>query len=175
MSTVLAHLQSDAVCQLRFGRVLRALLAEQVSIAPWREILRVIQDVGLPHDDVHKAVQAVRLRLKPYLPGNGPQILRKQVPESVETRVARWLQAQDGKLYFSIPPEDTQDLLSTIRTYVEPFEKDIALVVRELRVRPFIRKLIELEFPNIMVMAEEECLTPDEQVAPALQHEGESQ
>jgi type III secretion protein V len=159
---LVAEALPDDTARLRFGRVLRALLDEQVSIAPWREILEAVREVGLPHDDVHEAVKAVRLRLKPHLPGNGSDAKRVFVPEYLEEKISSWIPAQDDIGSANIPPEETQYLMNEIREFVQRYDQDLVLVARESEVRPFMRRLVQMEFPHIVVIAEEERLPPDE-------------
>lgn len=146
----------DQTAVLRFGRLLRALLAEQVSIAPWQTILETVQQTGLPDDDGHDVLRQVRRRLATYLPGNQPGDQRVPVPAAVEQEITRWLVKQNDKHFFAIPPEQTQELLETIRELVAEHDEDIVLMTESADVRPFLRRLVELEFPHLLVIAREE-------------------
>jgi flagellar biosynthesis component FlhA len=117
--------------------------------------------VELPHDDVHEAVRAVRCRLKPHLPGNSVRKGREFIPTCIENRVARWVVEQGSKLFLAIPPEETRALLSEFREFAQAHNDD-AVIVREARIRPFVRRLLELEFPHIVVLSEEELLPLEE-------------
>jgi flagellar biosynthesis component FlhA len=148
----------DETARTRLGRVLRALVAEQVSIAAWREILKAIEQVGLPHDDVYEAVQTARLYLKPYLPGNDPHTQLAWVPESVERAIQPWLHTQDGKYFFALPPAVAQEIGNEMRQALQPLGQDVVLVTRTAWVRHFLRRLIGLEYPRVWVIARDELV-----------------
>jgi flagellar biosynthesis component FlhA len=156
----------DTTTQLRLGRVLRALLAEGVSIAPWRKILEVVREAGLPHEDVHETVRAVRLHLKEHLFGNPDKLrgmTRVPAPESFELGVSKGIVLQDGTPFLDIRPEETQELMNEIRSVLQDYGQDVVLVVHDAMVRPFVRRLVALEFPRVYAMAEEELLLEDDE------------
>jgi tetratricopeptide (TPR) repeat protein len=156
-ATLVSAAAPDLTAQIRLGRVLRALLSEQVTTAPWREILSAVRDTGLA-DDPQTAVRAARLRLKKFLPGNQPQQKRTLLPEAIESELAVWVEEQDGKRFLAIPPADTMELLKQIRELVQPDYPRLTLLVRDAALRPFVRQLVALEFPRLMTLAEEEQL-----------------
>jgi flagellar biosynthesis component FlhA len=156
----------DDAARLRFGRVLRALVREGVSIAPLGEILRAIQAGGLPHDDVHDAVRNVRLQLAKQLPGNGSRAPRGYAPESFESGISPWIVTQDGRLYLDIPPQVTQALMAEIREFLQHQAPNVTLIARDARIRPFMRQVVEIEFPRVFVIAEEELRPQDGETAP---------
>jgi tetratricopeptide (TPR) repeat protein len=165
-SKLVAEAVPDTTTQLRLGRVLRALLAEGVSIAPWRKILEVVREAGLPHEDVHETVRAVRLHLKEHLFGNPDKLrgmTRVPAPESFELGVSKGIVLQDGTPFLDIRPEETQELMNEIRSVLQDYGQDVVLVVHDAMVRPFVRRLVALEFPRVYVMAEEELLLEDEE------------
>lgn len=148
----------DDLRRLRLGRVLRALLAEQVSIADGQAILTAVREVGLPQDDVQSVVSAVRLRLKAMLPGNRPTDELITVPPALEQSIPPYLSAHGGKLYLTVPPTQTQELLAEFRSLLETDGPGKVLVVNDTVVRPFVRRLLEVEFPQVMVVAQAELL-----------------
>ncbi len=162
---------ADPDSQARFGRMLRALLAESVSIKDWRSILEALQECGLPDEDVHPVVQAARMKLKPYLPGNQPEAQQVFLPQEAEDKVSSWLKHQDGKLFLALPPLEAQDLLAEIRAIVEPAHGNQVLVCKDGEVRPFLRRLVELEFPDLFVIAEAELLAEKSEQSPVAQSE----
>jgi tetratricopeptide (TPR) repeat protein len=153
----------DQTSRLHFARVLRALVKEKVPITPWKDILETVQSRDLKnYEDTLTAVRAIRLRLKTLLPGNSRTAKRLELPTEVEDKITPWIWHKQGKTFFAIPPSETQELLTEIRELVPPGDKSLALVVHHTELRPFIRKLVELEFPHLMVLSQEELLSPDE-------------
>ena len=57
-------------------------------------------------------------------------------------------------------PEECQSLLSDIRNQIADYGsyKKIALMVQSAEARPFLRELTELEFPDLMIISQEEVL-----------------
>lgn len=147
--------------RLRFARLLRALVRERVPIIAWQAILATVRETGLAKDDLTDMVRAVRLRLKAQLPGADPYTARIRLTEDLEARIDPWVRHQDGKHFFAIPPEDTQELLADIRELVRDAPHRPVLVTSRGDLRPFIRRLVELEFPDLMVLADEELSATD--------------
>jgi flagellar biosynthesis component FlhA len=164
-SELVAEAVPNSTIQLRLGRLLRALLAEGVSIAPWRKILEAVREAGLPHEDVHEAARVVRLHVKEHLFGNPDKLqgmTRVRVPESFEHEVSKGIVLQDGTPFLDIRPEKTQELMNEIRSVLQDYGQDVVLIVHDAMVRPFVRQLVALEFPKVYVIAEEELLPQDE-------------
>jgi tetratricopeptide (TPR) repeat protein len=164
-SELVAAAVPDRTALVRFARLLRALLVEGVSIAPWRQILTAVRQTGLPKEDVGAALRATRLSLKEYLPGN-PKKLRRatriQAPESFEDGVSSRISGQDGIAFLDLRPEETQALLDEMRAFLDEHGQNVVLIARSTDVRPFMRQLVAVEFPRVYVIAEEELLPLDE-------------
>ena len=148
----------DPTARRRFARLLRALVAEGVPLVNWRAILQSVIDSGLPHDDLHEPLAAVRLALRAQLPGNAPPARHVSLPAELEKTIETWLERQNGKRFLAIAPEDTQEFLAGVRSLVDGARRDQVLVVRSSELRPFVRRVVELEFPYLMVLAEQEVL-----------------
>ena len=148
----------DQTSRLRFSRLLRALVKEMVSIAPWERILEAVQSAGWGGDDIGEIARAVRLRLKEFLPGNNPSAERLELPGEIEEAIGRRLRRDGAKTFLAIPPEETQEILTKIRDLVGPENSNHVLVADDAEIRPFIRRLVEIEFPDLMVISHEEAL-----------------
>ncbi len=147
----------DPALHLRFARVLRSLVKERVPIMDWESILEGVRDAGLEGAEPEAAVRGVRQRLKALLPGNRANDERRPVPVDLEDRIARWIRGEDGKTYLAITLEATQDLLAAIRNVVEPAGRNLVLTAGS-ELRPFVRRLVQQEFPDVMVIANDELL-----------------
>lgn len=164
-SALIAQVLPNATKKLRFGRVLRALLDEQVSIADWPAIIESVTESGLASDDIHADLRAARLRLKPHLPGNRPGDTRVPVPPSIEQAIRPWIHTEGDTHFLAIPPGETQELLSELRGVLEAHASDVVLIARDAYLRPFLRRLIAFEFPTVHVIASDELLPIDSDVA----------
>lgn len=157
----------DPASRLLFSRVLRELGKEKVSIAPWEQILKAIKGIGLNNKDVTEAVGAVRLHLKRFLPGNKRGVRRVELPLDIEKRIEQFILRDNGKQFCAATPEQAREILSHIRKLVDSGGADTVLVTDSARLRPFVRRLIEHEFPQLMVHSKEELLSEDEMAEPA--------
>lgn len=145
--------------QLHFASLLRALVKENVPITSWEKILEAVNGPELTKNDVGAMVHTVRLQLKEMLPGNNTKAKLINLPYEIESKFANWIWQQNNKTFFAIPPEDTQELLSQIRELVNSSDVNEVLVVHRAEVRPFVRRLVELEYPTLMVLSLEELLS----------------
>jgi type III secretion protein V len=148
----------DSASRFQFARALRQLVKDRVPINHWEEILKAIEDLELATKDISELVYSMRLKLKEYLPGNSPKMNRIELTQQIEDQIAKWIHNVDDKKFFAIPPEETQDLLSEIRELVTWVNKHSVLVAQNTELRPYIRRLVELEFPDLMVISNEELL-----------------
>jgi tetratricopeptide (TPR) repeat protein len=162
-SALIATVLSQPLLRLRFARLLRELVKEQVAILAWKEILEVVGETGL--EDLDQAVLRVRLRLKWLLPGNHSSARRIELPAEWEDKLISWLRRENGRAFWEAPPEESLQLLSDLRGLLQSRDTNTVIVVRNATLRPFVRRLLESEFPNLMVLAQEELLSEDEMVA----------
>jgi len=161
----------DQASRLRLVSVLRTLVKEGVPITRWEEILTAFQSAESKGSDLSGVVRAVRLRLKDLLPGNKPDVQRLELPlKWEEVAIAKWLREEHGKVFFTPPPAEVHELLLEIHGLVDAKDRRFALVTRSSELRPFIRRLTEFEFPDLMALSNEELHTADDPSAalPAL-------
>jgi flagellar biosynthesis component FlhA len=151
----------DQMRELRLGRTLRSLLKEQVPITNWEEILKTVKTVGLPTHDVQEVVRAVRLRLKQQIPGNTPNARAVELPSEIEKTLGRWLRNEGGKMFIAIPPAPAKEFVRDVSELVES-NPDALLIVESAELRPFVRRILKLKFPQIRVLARAELASqPD--------------
>jgi len=147
----------DLSAKLRFTQVLQGLVRESVPITDLLTILGAFQTHGATDQEVIRVIEAVRQQIKADLPGNDTSKSFLYLSPGFEKEMKKWVWDRDGRVFFAIPPEPTQQLLSAVRGAVD--EKSV-IVTRTAVLRPFVRRLIELEFPHVMVLSSSE-LRPD--------------
>jgi tetratricopeptide (TPR) repeat protein len=152
---------ADQESHLRFVRLLQQLVQERVPITNAKELLEGLRANPLVKDEISDSLVAVRLCLREQLPGNQPQSIRLEITPEVERTILSSIHFQGGKSFFAILPEDAQQLLTDIRQLLRTPGQRCVVVTRDTRVRPLLRRLVEWEFPNLMVIAQEELLTPE--------------
>jgi len=155
---------AEETARLRFSRLLRELVQEHISIAAWRDLLAAVREYGL--DKLADLHATVRRRLKPHLPGNGPGYKRIRLPEPVEQLAMAGIHIDGDKTFFALPTDATQNLLAEIRSVVGD-HTPAALIARSPRVRAFLRRLTQSEFPALVVLAEDEVAELGPQAAGA--------
>jgi len=154
----------DERTQFYFARILRALVQEQVPLTDMASILTAVQGPDLSDSNLSRAVRSVRLALKRQLPGNTLTAQRLELSHEWEDRLASALQQGKHTITFNMSPEEKQEFLSMVDDWVRAHTQNwnMVLVTRNAELRPFIRLLVEEEFPRLMVLSQEELLSPNE-------------
>jgi hypothetical protein len=147
----------EVTARLRFANVLQGLVKESTPISDILTILRGFQSRAREQQDLFRLIEAVREDIKAQLPGNDPSKRFWYLSPEFEAEIENWVWEQDGKLFFAIEPEPVQTLLSAVRDSVDD---NSVIVTRTAGVRPFVRRLVEFEFPNLMTLSSSE-LRPD--------------
>ncbi len=152
------RLQNDTERRLRFGRLLRALVQEWVSIANWKTIL-TNSKIHLEVDNIDQALVDVRLALKANLPGNQLNDERRLLPQNLEEWFFEWLERDGDKQFLAADPQSVQSWLNQFQDWLgEINSPNVVLQVRDSGLRPYIHKLIHIEYPRLMVIAEAETI-----------------
>jgi flagellar biosynthesis component FlhA len=119
-------------------------------------------------------VRAARLRLRSCLPGNTSNAVRVLLPSAFEEQL---LGEEEGRAFLAANPAQKLAFLAWLREEMEPQSQDAVLVTRSPVLRPLLRRLVAPEFPDLMVLAEEELFSFDapaaavSDVAADVQHE----
>jgi type III secretory pathway component EscV len=158
LATLVSKALPTAVSRWRFTSLLRQLVRDLVPITNTPAILLAVQTSGLTADDVSRDVLAVRLSLREQLPGNRPASVTIEIPAEIEEKIAHAVRHESGRTFFALLPGDAQELLSAVRTLVGSEHRKAVAIVRDASVRQFFRSLVELEFPELLVIAREELL-----------------
>ncbi len=146
----------------RFTKLIQRLLNEMVPVTDWKSILISANQTGLLHDDVHIDVREARLALKPYLPGNKEATTKVDLDNGLKGWIINNLKIKNNKYYFTATPNDTQDWLNNFREFISEHGQEKIIVVDDNDARPFLKKVIQLEYPSLVVMAQDEVMNDDE-------------
>jgi type III secretory pathway component EscV len=159
----MAELVKEAIpnvaARLKLTQVLRGLVEEGVPILNHALILESLLKAQGDQDYLTTAGE-IRLQLKTKLPGNDPITQQIALPTDVESKIAAGLTGTGAKRCLALTPEETQDVLAAVRELIPSDKPGWALTVQRTEVRPFVRKLVHLEWPSLAVLAKEE-LTHD--------------
>lgn len=155
-----AALMEDSSALSGLVQVLRNLVEEKVPVLAIRSIVEVFLELhphGTPRIDILRAVRLLP-DVRCGLPGNGQPTSYFCLPDSTEAEIARSIAVVDGVPFVSMDPEAIQRALTLVRGWVQSQVEATTLVVRNAAIRRFARRLVELEFPGVMVLSQEELL-----------------
>ena len=147
--------------------LLRELVREWVPITSWSEILSVVSEHGLRPAQFETTLQAVRLRLKPQLPGNQTGARRLELPPELEQTISLGRKTANDLPSIDPQPHGDDPLMASLRKWLLAAPAEAVLVTRSSDARLLVRRLIEAEFPDLMVLARAELLAQDERAAEA--------
>jgi hypothetical protein len=140
----------------RFTDILRGMLEDEVPIHEMRAICnRYLEVTDLPTYEILEEIRAL-----PVIHGefrwnkDAAPIYRlgKRFLELIERGAVRRGEAT----VLAIEPEPTQEALTVVRNEVAklpPTARNPVIFCEDWRVRPFVRKLVELEFPHLRVVS----------------------
>lgn len=149
----------------RFTGILRGLLSEEASIRVFRPIceqyLELHQAGRSPVEIVEELRfgDAIRHHLRTNKPGVPLYELGTSFVRAMETGVFEHGHGQ----VLALKPELCQEMLKVVRTEVSKLEKEAknpVVIVDDWRLRPFVRRLTELEFPHLAIVARRELIEP---------------
>ena len=100
------------------------------------------------------------MKIRGTLRGNDGRAQRLELPEDVEMQFRAGIRDAGGKTVFALPPEDVHDLLDDLRDLLARTSEGDWIVVTDSELRPYVRRLIRLEFPDVPVLARDEIADP---------------
>jgi flagellar biosynthesis component FlhA len=142
--------------------VLRAFLEERVPVGDLRAIFDGLRTSMQKQQSLVQAVEDIRGRddLRWSLPGVEWNAHYLRLSERTEQVLRKRVRQIDGEALFVIEPVQTQDFLTALRQAIETKVPEgappIALLLADPGLRPHMRRLVELEFPNLPVVSEQE-------------------
>jgi type III secretory pathway component EscV len=151
----------DPASRLLFAQALRTLASEGVAITAPAAIVEGAQ--AARWESVVAIVDQARLRVKPQLPGNEKGTLLLKVPDG-------WRGLADG-----VAPAVAHRMLLAVRDWLSSYTTAVGLVTHDPAVRRVVRRLLEVEFPSVPVLAADEVLDPERLVAVSLAESAVSQ
>jgi hypothetical protein len=143
----------DERARIRLVAVVRLLAAEQVPLVDLAPVLHALAKTDRNAEPAAIA-ESVRAALRTNLPGAQHSRVR-MLPPQLEDRIDSWLQVRDGKRFLAAPVEELEIVRAAIRGQLVG-DMRTPLVVLTLGLRPFVRRLVALDFPLVPVLARSE-------------------
>lgn len=151
--------------------IFKRLVQEQISIKDLRTVLESLSEWAQTEKDPVLLTEYVRSSLKRYISyrySQGQSVLSVYVldPE-IEDLVRGAIKQTSAGSYLALDPDSVQLILQAVRTTVTapPPGGQHPVILTAIDVRRFVRKLIELEFPDISVVSYQE-IVPEIRIQP---------
>jgi tetratricopeptide (TPR) repeat protein len=148
----------------RFASVIQALLAEEVPVKELPSICDCyLASLNLPTYEITEEIRSLEA-VRKDIPGNTPDTPIYRLGENLVSLIARGIQRDGEAAALALEPEPTQDALTAVRNEVAsppPTSRIPVLFVEDWRMRPFVKKLVELEFPHLAVLSRREAFVLD--------------
>ena len=137
---------ADAETRLRVQRVLRLLLRERVPVTDRQAVLGATAAAVTGGADTLTALDSVRSRLAPALPGAEPGTRLEPLPQELESAVAQGVRADHpagtGGPAWQAPRAEADRLVGQLREHLSSLPADTAVSVRDPDVRSFVVRLL---------------------------------
>jgi type III secretion protein V len=151
--------------------IFKRLVQEQISIRDLRTVLESLSEWAQTEKDPVLLTEYVRSSLKRYVSykySQGQSVLSVYVldPE-IEDLVRGAIKQTSAGSYLALDPDSVQLILQAIRNTVStpPPGGQQPVILTAIDVRRFVRKLIELEFPDIALVSYQE-IVPEIRIQP---------
>jgi tetratricopeptide (TPR) repeat protein len=135
-------------------QVLRSLLDEEVPIVELDTLLSGffgMRETGLAVWNITEALRSLP-EIRPTLLGNNRNYVFYRMSSGFESLIEESIQVGEGHPNLDMKPGEVQEALGAVREVVESYP-DEALVVEKAEIRPYVRELVQLEFPNLPVLS----------------------
>jgi type III secretion protein V len=155
----------------QFTDVLQRLVQEGISIRDVKSILDALSEWGRIEKDPMMLTEYVRSSLKRYISfrytqGRDALFVYLLDPE-IEDVIRGAIRRTPTGSFLSLDPSIAHDILEALRREIAnlPPTAQKPVVITDMELRRFVRKMVELEFPTLAVLSYQE-LTPELNVQP---------
>lgn len=155
----------------KMTEIFKRLAQEQVSIKDLRTILEALSEWAQTEKDTVLLTEYVRSSLKRYISfkhSQGQTTLAVYLldPE-IEDMIRGAIKQTSAGSYLALDPDSVQLILQAMRTTIAPASARTQppVLLTAIDVRRFVRKLVEMEFPEISVVSYQEII-PEIRIQP---------
>jgi type III secretion protein V len=154
----------------RLTEILRRLLREDISIRNMRAILEALAEWGRYESDPVYLTERVRIALKRYIAyrfGKGRPVVSVYVLDPrIEQAVADSIHPSPAGSALTLDPQVSRSLVDAFAATIAGLRPGQQLiVVTQMEVRYFIKRLLELQYPDVVVLSFQE-LPPELRLQP---------
>src|SRR5262249_12989559 len=151
--------------------VMKRLVQEEIAVRDLRTILQALAQWGKVENDPVMLSEYVRTELKRYISfkhtGGKNLLVAYLLDPEIEDVVAGAIQSTETGNYLAMDPESTQEILKGVKRQVGnlPPSAQRPVILTGMNIRRYIKKIVELEFPSLVVLSFQE-LAPEVRVQP---------
>lgn len=155
----------------QFTDVLHRLVQEGISIRDVKTILEALSEWGRIEKDAVMLTEYVRSYMKRYISfrytGGRDTLFVYLLDPEIEDVVRGAIRRTSTGSFLSLDPTISHDIMAAIRREIgtPPPHAQKPVILTDMELRRFVRKLVELEFPNLSVLSYQE-LTPELNIQP---------
>ena len=155
----------------QFTDVLQRLVQEGISIRDTKSILDALSEWGRIEKDPVMLTEHIRAAMRRYISfrfavGSDTLFVYLLDPE-IEDVIRGAIRRTSTGSFLSLDPTIAHDILDAVRREIDnqPPTAQQPVIVTDMELRRFVRKMVELEFPNLAVLSYQE-LTPELNIQP---------
>ena len=151
--------------------ILQRLVQEGISIRDIKSILEALSEWGRVEKDATQLTEYVRGAMRRYISfryaGVRETLFVYMLDPEIEDVIRGAIRRTSTGTYLSLDPNIAHDILEAIRREIDslPPTAQKPVVITDAEVRRFVRKMIELEFPELTVLSYQE-LAPELHIQP---------
>lgn len=155
----------------KLTEIFRRLVQEQISIKDLRTIMEALSEWAQTEKDTVLLTEYVRASLKRYISykySQGQSTLSVYlVDPEIEDMVRGAIKQTSAGSYLALDPDSVHMILKSMRNTITPTPAggQPAVLLSAIDVRRFVRKLIEMEFPEVSVVSYQEII-PEIRIQP---------
>ena len=142
--------------------VLQRLVQEGISIRDLKSILEALSEWGRVEKDATQLTEYVRAALRRYISfryaGVRETLFVHMLDPEIEDVIRGAVRRTSTGTFLSLDPNIAHDILEAIRREIDalPATAQKPVIITDSEVRRFVRKLVELEFPELTVLSYQE-------------------
>lgn len=155
----------------QFTDVLQRLVQEGISIRDIKSILDALSEWGRIEKDAVTLTEYVRASLKRYISfrytGGQDTLFVYLLDPEIEDVIRGAIRRTSTGAFLSLDPSIAHDILTALRREIAglPPTAQNPVIITDMELRRFVRKMVELEFPTLAVLSYQE-LAPELNVQP---------
>jgi len=146
-----------------YAEVLRRLLDERLSIRDQRSILEALAAIGGVEKDPLNLAEFVRAQLRRSithrLAGNARELPVLVLDSPLEETIRAALQRTAAGTFLALAPAAARDIVASVRTALQSWPAPSRpVLLAQPDIRRFVRKLLEVEFPDLDIVSPVELM-----------------